>query len=431
MDEAIRAEPAPEKQFRTLRHHNKSRLGCSSCKKRKVKCDEARPTCGTCKVRRTECSYPSRWANETGTAVSLVRRSKANDLTSPPFNNDVANAYDVSNGISTLHIDALSSSHCAPIDYTDMKVMWFYTSATCKSLTVATGDQETFQDTLQNAVVRSAFESQFLMKTLLALASVHMQSLGQKIDARRCLSYCSMAFEGHRKAINAAEPDSHAALLTNALLLALLSSPALRSPGEARLLLIDWMLMWRGIPSVFKITGFECLKPSGLDPLFLRPTVPSNATSAAVPWELQEMLSLVHADEEDFLSLPAYRETLRCLGSLYHHLSEHGVDYEMLLRIVTFFTVVPDQFVVLARTQQPRAMVILAHYAAFLKLVNSFWWLENAGQCSICDIWQHTEFQWREYMQLPLAVMGFTEQSDILQLLLSQSSPFSELETAQ
>lgn len=427
MDGVTRTESAPGKQFRTLRHHNKSRLGCISCKKRKVKCDEARPICGTCKLRKTECAYPSRWANESSTVVSLVRRSKANNLTNPAFNDEAA-AYDVSNSINTLHIDPLSSSHSAPIDYIDMKVMWFYTSATCKSLTVATGDQEIFQDTLQNAVVRSAFESQFLMKTLLALASVHMQSLGQKIDARRCLSYCSKAFEGHRKAINEADPESHAALLTNALLLALLSSPALRSPGEARLLLIDWMLMWRGIPSVFKITGFECLKSSGLDPLFLRPTVPSNATSAAVPGELQEMLSRVQADEEDFASLPAYRETLRCLGSLYHHLSGHGVDYEMLLRIVTFFTVVPNQFVVLARTQQPRAMVILAHYAAFLKLVSSFWWLGNAGDSSIVDIWQHTRSHWHEYMQLPLAVMVLTEQNDILQLLLSQSSPSLKLE---
>lgn len=329
--------------------------------------------------------------------------------------------YDISNSSNSLQSNVLSSSHLAPIDYVDLKVMWFYTSTTCRSLTGEASNQKIFHDTLQHAVVRSAFESQFLMSTLLALTSVHMQSLGQEIDARRCLSYCRMAFEGHRKAITEANPKSHAALLTNTLLLALLSSPALRSPGEARLLLIDWMLMWRGIPSVFKITGEECLKPDGLDALFQRPIVQPYATAAAVAGELLEMFSQVQADDEDYSELPVYRETLRCLGSLYNHLSEHGVDYDMVLRIATWFTVVPDGFVALARVQKPRAMVVLAHYAAFLKLVTSFWWLGNAGDSSICDIWQHTQFQWHEYMQLPLAVMGLTEQADIIHALLIQS----------
>lgn len=299
-----------------------------------------------------------------------------------------------------------------------MKVLWFYTAATCRSFSVEGGDQQPLQDTLQNAVVRTAFESPFLMNTLLALASLHMQSLGQGIGARRTLSYCSMAFEGHRKAINKANPRTYSALLANALLLSLLASPCFRKAGEPRLLLIDWMLMWRGIPSVFDITGFECITSGGLDPLFQRPTLQLDITAAAVPKELLNMLSSTQVDDQDFLEMATYHETLLCLGSLYLHLAEHGMDSKMAMRIITWFTVVPESFFGLARAKRARAMVILAHYAAFLKLVNSVWWLKDVGDSSIYDIWQHLQPEWHKYMQLPVGMIGVAEHSDLLRILL-------------
>lgn len=36
----------------------RSRKGCLSCKRSKVKCDEQHPTCGRCFRRGTECEYP-------------------------------------------------------------------------------------------------------------------------------------------------------------------------------------------------------------------------------------------------------------------------------------------------------------------------------------------------------------------------------------
>jgi hypothetical protein len=257
------------------------------------------------------------------------------------------------------------------------------------------------------------------MKTILALSSLHMQSLGQDIAARRCLSYCGMAFEGHRKAITEARPKTFGALLANALLLSLLASPALRKTGEARLLLIDWMVMWRGLGSVLDMTGVECVASSGLNALFIRPDIQPHITSAAAPEELLVMLSCVTADDEEYSDLDTYHETLRCLGSLYHHLFEHGIDYKMTMRIVTWFTQVPNGFVALARAERARAMVILAHYAAFLKLIDSSWWLAGVGDSSIYDIWQNIQPEWHGYMQLPVGVMGAAGKVEACCILLN------------
>lgn len=42
----------------TRRGHVKSRLGCLSCKRRRVKCDERHPVCGQCNRLKLSCSYP-------------------------------------------------------------------------------------------------------------------------------------------------------------------------------------------------------------------------------------------------------------------------------------------------------------------------------------------------------------------------------------
>jgi hypothetical protein len=48
----VRNKPMPRKG------HTKSRKGCYSCKKRKVKCQETLPVCGNCKKAEVTCEYP-------------------------------------------------------------------------------------------------------------------------------------------------------------------------------------------------------------------------------------------------------------------------------------------------------------------------------------------------------------------------------------
>ncbi|KZL73098.1 C6 finger domain protein [Colletotrichum tofieldiae] len=46
-----------ESEKKHRRSHRKSRLGCQQCKKRKIKCDEARPSCLNCVRRDADCSF--------------------------------------------------------------------------------------------------------------------------------------------------------------------------------------------------------------------------------------------------------------------------------------------------------------------------------------------------------------------------------------
>ncbi|KAL0939735.1 C6 finger domain protein [Colletotrichum truncatum] len=48
---------SPESRNKHRRSHRKSRLGCQQCKRRKIKCDEARPSCLNCVRRDEDCSF--------------------------------------------------------------------------------------------------------------------------------------------------------------------------------------------------------------------------------------------------------------------------------------------------------------------------------------------------------------------------------------
>ena len=56
------ANPVPSKKVSKSstgkrKYHQKSRNGCSTCKKRRVKCDEQRPVCGNCTKLKLDCGY--------------------------------------------------------------------------------------------------------------------------------------------------------------------------------------------------------------------------------------------------------------------------------------------------------------------------------------------------------------------------------------
>ncbi|KAL3455749.1 hypothetical protein BJX64DRAFT_297318 [Aspergillus heterothallicus] len=49
--------PDAQSKFRPRRRHKKSRNGCMECKRRRIKCDEMKPSCSRCILTRQECIY--------------------------------------------------------------------------------------------------------------------------------------------------------------------------------------------------------------------------------------------------------------------------------------------------------------------------------------------------------------------------------------
>ncbi|KAH6877327.1 hypothetical protein B0T10DRAFT_413376 [Thelonectria olida] len=419
------AAPSTEKPYHSKRPHKKSRTGCRNCKVRKVKCDEGRPTCRSCKLRKVECVYPTPASSSTSAspatsvtnaaetpATTVVRGSSPEGFSSP-----------ASSFRSRQHTPAFSDAaptgqplwNPANIDAADMKLLWFYTATTSSSFSVA-GPGTPVEEILKVRMVQVAFETPFLMDSLFALSSLHMQSLNQDCDPSRALAYRARSFEGYRTAVESAAPENYAALIANSLFLTALSSQVFREPDGKELYILDWMVVWRGIGLVIDLMGVDNLFHTGMYALFQRPPIDLMAALADIPNHLLFMVSSIKSDDQDYEDIATYHETLKYLASLYMNLRD-GFNPVMSLRIVTFFTFLPRRFVELGRQRRPRALVIIAYYAVFLKLTTSIWWLEGVGQRSLLDLCKFLSPEWDHLLHVPKAAMEAEDELEIARVI--------------
>lgn len=445
-----------EKPYYSKRPHKKSRTGCRNCKVRKVKCDEARPSCRACVLRRAECVYPTpapepavdgrpsilaqtepcyKVAAATSAVLSLRgprqgRRPRADEANG---NGSLSSRSASSDDGMAMNVRVVAEPQFCPtpdVDAVDMKLLWFYTTNTFQSFSPDGGRGMRVDDVLRVDVVQHAFASPFLMNCLLGLTVLHLQYLGQPdvVPAPRAIAYRARTFEGYRRAIEAADPSTYPALLACSLLLCALSSQMFREPDTKPLYVVDWMMVWRGIGLIIDLIRPQALVDSGMQVLFHRPRLDLDSSAAKIPNNLLFMVSSIPLGDPDFEHRDTYYDTLKYLGSLYGEL-EAGFSPILDLRLVTFFTFVPKNFITVARMHRPRALVILAHYLAFTKVIDRVWWMENIADReirNICDLLDssssNTTNPWTSLLHVPRTVVQLTSKYDIARVLLNNSS---------
>ncbi|KAL0573939.1 transcription factor [Marasmius crinis-equi] len=155
---------------RKIRAHNKSRLGCNLCKKRRVKCDEKRPVCGSCERRKTECIFDYYSPDAGYGQESLVRtpsdtdsgfgsRSPVDSLQMTPFSPTVQHP--------------LTPAPFTSLDMTSLRLFYHYCNVTSSTLAYS----DNILSGLQQYIPQLAFGHPSLMHALLAVAAQHMHHL--------------------------------------------------------------------------------------------------------------------------------------------------------------------------------------------------------------------------------------------------------------
>lgn len=438
--------PPEERPYHAKRPHRKSRLGCRNCKARKVKCDEAKPSCRNCSLRKDTCNYPSavQPSSSSGPAPDPVQPSSSTSAasTTVPFaygsplsvrtaasparpyqhyyshdsRRESQDEASNSSGSTELIIVDEPPVKLAGTDEYDMKLLWFYSTETYASFSIEAGRIPFIDKILKSHIITFAFQSPFLMDCILGLSALHMQSLHMTVPLSKAITYRTKAFSGYRRAIERADPRDFPALLACSLLLCMLSSEAFREPDMKPLYIIDWMVLWRGIGLIMDIIPIEILVSSGLEKLFSRPAFNLNQTALHIPNNLFFMITSIKEDDEDHPYVEAYYNTLKFLGGLYLEL-ETGFSPVLSMRIITWFTFLPKPFIELGRKRRPRALVILAHYLSFLKMVEGVWWMVGIGDRSIEDIIDHLGPEWQSLLSVPRAAMSVHDKVELAKLI--------------
>lgn len=301
-------------------------------------------------------------------------------------------------------------------DEYDMKLLWFYTTETYASFSVETGKIPFIDHILKSTIPKFAFQSPFLMDCILGLSALHMQSLDLAVPQSKAISYRARAFAGYRQAIERANPQDFPALLVCSLLLTAVSSELFREADTKPLYIIDWMVVWRGIGLIFELIPPETLYDAGLEKLFSRPAFDLNQAALHIPNNLLFMVSSIKEGDDDFPYKSTYYDTLKFLGGVYREL-EAGFSPVLSLRIITWFTFLPKPFIELARYHRPRALLILAHYLAFLKLVPNVWWLAGIGDRGIQDIIDSLGQEWQSLLSVPAAALQVSDKVELAKLI--------------
>lgn len=306
------------------------------------------------------------------------------------------------------------------IDEADMKALWFYATQTCTSFSTVADDGHKY--IMRSLLVRYGPESPFLLDSIFALSGLHMQRLNQQFDAKRALSYRVKALAGYRKAIEEAKPGDFPALAANSLLLTALSSEHFREPDGKQLYILDWLVVWKGILLVMDLVSKSTVVESGLNGLFFRPKSDVEKAAAYIPSHLLLLISSISPSDPEYPLRETYVQTLKYLGSLYMDLAQ-GPSPMMSLRTITIFTFLPSLYIDAARMLRPRALVILAYFATFFKLVQwSVWWLEGVGDRTLRDICLYLDARWRPFLQVPFAALDAQDHSQLAKILLEDAN---------
>ncbi|KAJ2897622.1 Sterol regulatory element-binding protein ECM22-like protein 2 [Zalerion maritima] len=390
--------PPVEKPYHTKRPHKKSRTGCRNCKARKVKCDEGQPSCHSCTLRKVTCVYPTPNTNS-DSDKSLAVRSRS------PIRSDSENLI--------VFRDLGQRPVGTQVDEMDMKLLWWYTTESYASFAIDGRPNALIETALKVQIVQLAFQHPFLMKALLGMTSLHLQTLDKDIPSVRALSYRAKAFEGFRNAVENPNRETYSALLACSLLLCGLSSQTFREPDGKPLYILDWMVVWRGIGIIVDMTKPKILLESGLKQLFFRPKINLDETVSYIPNRLLFMAQSIPFTDPDHAFVDTYYTALKYLGSLYKELQTSGFGPILDLRVITFFTFLPQAYVDLARAKRPRALVILAHYLMFIGHVVHVWWVQNIGTREITNISSELGSEWAFMLETPLATVPVPTENQI------------------
>ncbi|KAF4461047.1 C6 zinc finger domain [Fusarium albosuccineum] len=309
-------------------------------------------------------------------------------------------------------------------DAVDMELLWFYTKNTASASFVFQAERlDRIYDILKVQIPRNAFQHPFLMDCLLAISALQMQHLNQNMDALRAIHHRARAFEGYRKAVQEAKPETAFALIACSMLFTCLSSHIFREEHgrDLDLHVLDWMVVWRGISPVIDMVSPRRLWELGMAELFFRPSIDLNKAAFYIPNSLLHMMACIGEDDPECPDVGTYYLTLQYLGSLYMSLQD-GFSPELTSRIITWPTFVPEEFVALARKKQPRALIILAHWLLFIKTIDYLWWVTDIGDREIRGILRHLGDAWSLELAAPRLSLALNSRLSVARLLLNDPS---------
>ncbi|KAF3387361.1 Sterol uptake control protein 2 [Penicillium rolfsii] len=379
----------------TRRSHQKSRHGCSTCKRRRVKCDEKRPHCQNCTQRNDTCVYiapvPFAFA---GKPERLARSS-----TKTP--DSAKSSKEARSSVDSYVSASGAKAGTAPLNLEHMELELQWILHTHK---LFARNEET-RKVWEIPVLQEALYTPFLMHGILAISALHLAHLRQ--DERQtewlkiAIAHKSTALAVFSEQLHHIDESNARAMISFASIAVVFSfASALHCPdsndGPNLDALIDILMLARGVQTIGS-QATEFLRHSNFAPLYNiadpGTTVPDDVLTALRSLEDLNVHYSQQAENHDPKFYAPTIEEMRKLGPFTF------AEPTSLTLIGGWAIRASPELLEGLKSREPFALVILAHFCVFLHLTRENWCIGPWGRLVLGEIVQILDSDWQRHIK--------------------------------
>ncbi|KAJ5988457.1 hypothetical protein N7481_003667 [Penicillium waksmanii] len=257
-----------DKTFHARRSHKKSRGGCLTCKRRRVKCDEQKPHCQKCKCKGIECSYlPENDVVRQKRAESLFEPDDPTAIIFTLSLNDLTNKIETVLGFDSKQIlNPLISKKPGPA-FPTVAFQHFMNS------TVKTIASPAIRKVMGSDMIRVSFalaislnglpQNPHLMYTVLAVGILHLNRISPNKERSFAEAYFwQQALQQYQRALSSpVRPDNVDALLSSCMMMGVMTiCPEDFSPTDSWVLTnrpeaMNWLCLQSGLRTIITLAA--------------------------------------------------------------------------------------------------------------------------------------------------------------------------------
>jgi hypothetical protein len=305
------------------------------------------------------------------------------------------------------------TEHMSPALLRDLELMHYYTAYTC--LTIS--DLASFNHIWQEVIPWEAQSHPFLMYGILALAALH---LGHDRPQRKglytavALRYYNVGIASFRAALKQVTADNSTALFGFSAILIVLSLALAQShPNTQDQAVVEELIqiftLLQGVRVVLE-SVMPWVEKGPLGPLLQRGTVRQNdvlAHSAHIPRDFDEALSSLsrynERRSESVDSHEMYKVAIQALRDCLKKIEANPGDRAAALNWLVFLE---SSYVSSLKSNQPLALVILAHYGVVLHGLREHWFVQDFGIRMVEMVHLSLTEEWRSLVHWPMKQVG-------------------------
>ncbi|KAJ4125952.1 hypothetical protein NW765_001727 [Fusarium oxysporum] len=352
--------------------HRKSRNGCTTCKKRHIKCDEKRPECANCSISERTCHYVPPQKRKTG---------------SSPYETELTtlSAFPAASVFAELPVPSPPDLHEIESDdlftFGHLNLLYHVQEHMADWMMVTDRLQP-----LANGYITTALKTPYLMNQLLALSAMHLKT----IDKHTAQSYMNTAthlrhraLRGFNKCLDDTSESNSTAQFFFASLLALhyLAETVAGLADQDFATTLDCMVNYFRLHRGARVMGERAstsFTNSRISQWLMDASKEGSHDSHATSAECAILASMLETSELNEESRKACEEATEALGFVVRRIQ--GPNSWGVHGLMAWSNLIPWRFLTLLEKQIPEALVILAHYAVLLHRFRAFWCLDDIGE---------------------------------------------------